>query len=708
VDKDNGQSVYRDVEPLLRPRSITIVGASERTGSWSERIFRNLRSYGYPGKIHLVNPRHRELYGAPCFPSVSEVDGEVDQMVVIVPARHVPAAMEEGGARGCRSAVVFSGGFSETATAEGLEAERAMTAAADRHNILICGPNCLGNVSTRERLMTLAEYGVELFREGGLALVSQSSGLMGGIARYAHSRAIGLSYAIACGSEANVDAADYLNFLVDDESTRVVGLVVEAIRRPAAFAAACERARAARKPLLVLKIGRSKGGQTAALSHTGALAGTYEAFKAFSRRYNLIEVRGFDEMVDPAEIFLRNPFPTAPGVAALALSGGGRGYIYDLAEDLGIDFPALSHKAQFELEKLLGVGAGIGNPLDLGAAGASDPAMQLKCFELLAGESEIGLVALQGDLPQGPEFAGRAEGLKRIIDRAREIGKPVVFFSRASHPVSEYGACFRDACGAPFLQEIGKTFQAIGHVMDYRNALQRERHEPERARSAPSPDLAAGLCLPEKEAFALLKSEGLTIARYEICASLESAERAAQVIGYPVALKSSVAGLTHKSEIGGVILGVRSPEELAQAFRSLEKRSARAGIAEPSILVQEMVQALVELFVAGRNDPEFGPLVLFGLGGIFVEALGHHAARLAPVQVSESEAMLEQSGVNKALRRLGMGDPSMRAPILDALLRFSRLIAGRTEIDTIEINPLIYRGEEQSCVAVDVVAVRRG
>jgi acyl-CoA synthetase (NDP forming) len=707
VNKLRTENVYRDVEPLLRPRSITIVGASERSGSWSERIYYNLRSYGYPGEIHLVNPRHRELYGAPCFPSVSQVVGDVDQMVVIVPARHVPATIEEGGARGFRSAVVFSGGFSETGTPDGIEAEREMVAAADQSNMGICGPNCLGNISTRERVITLAEYGVEFFKEGGLALVSQSSGLMGGIVRYAHSRTIGLSYAIASGSEANLDAADYLNYLVGDDSTRVVGLVLEAIRRPAAFASACERARAARKPLLVLKIGRSKGGQGAALSHTGALAGSYEAFKAFCRRYGLIEVRGFDEMVDAAEIFVRSPLPTAVGVAALSLSGGGRGYIHDLGEDLGITFPILGSKVQAELEKLIGVGAGVGNPLDLGAAGASDPATQFSCFELLAGEPEIGLVALQGDLPREPGSAGRAEGLKRIVEHAQKIGKPVVFFSRASQPVTEYAARFRDSCRAPFLQEIGKSFQAIAHVMAYRNALQGDIEEqPSQPPVFWAGALSAGLCLPDHEAFALLKQEGLTVARYEICTSLKAAERAGEVIGYPLALKTSAPGVTHKSEMGGVILGVRTPEELTRGFLSLEERGVRAGINEKAILVQEMVDSPLELFAAGRTDPEFGPLVLFGFGGLFVEALGHHATRLAPVDLSEAQAMLAESGVDKALRRLRLAEPFLRAPILDAIVGMSRLIAAHKEIDTIEINPLLFRRAGHSCVAVDVVALR--
>jgi len=363
---------------------------------------------------------------------------------------------------------------------------------------------------------------------------------------------------------------------------------------------------------------------------------------------------------------------------------------------------------QAKLEKLIGVGAGVGNPLDLGAAGASDPAMQLNCFELLAGEPAVGLVALQGDLPRGPESAGRAEGLKRIVEHAREIGKPVVFFSRASQPVSEYAARFRDSCEAPFLQEISKSFQAIAHVMAYRNALLRDREKEPSQPTVFSPgELSASLCLPDREAFAMLEQGGLTVARYEICASLKAAERAVDAIGYSLALKASAPGLTHKSELGGVILGVRSLEDLARDFRLLEERSARSGIDEPSILLQEMVDSLLELFVAGRTDPEFAPLVLFGFGGIFVEALGHHATRLAPVDLSEACEMLAESGVDKALHRLGMAEASMREPILDAIVRMSRLIAGREEIDTIEINPLLFRSGGQPCVAVDVVAVKR-
>jgi len=697
---------YRNVEPLLRPETITIVGASERPDSWSARIFHNLRAYGFAGDVCLVNPRHRELYGAPCFPSVSDIPRKVDQLVVIVPAAHVPRIIDEAGRRGCRSAVVFSGGFSETNTPAGAAAEAEMVDAANRHGILIGGPNCLGNVSTRERVLTLAQQGVETFKAGGLALISQSSGLMGGVARSAHSGGIGLSYAIASGSEVNVDAADYLNYLVNDPSTRVLGLILEVIRRPPEFAAACERALAAQKPVMILKIGRSKGGQAAALSHTGALAGSYEAFAAFCRRYGVIEIKGLDDLVDAAGLFLRSRLPPAGGVAALALSGGARGYLHDLGEDLGIDFPELSPEARNHLEELLGVGAGAGNPLDLGAGGASSPDLQFRCLELLASHPAIGLLAVQGDLPHNPSFARRAAGYQRMIEHAGQLGKPIVFFSHGSYAVTDYGAQFREGWGAPFLQEIRRSFEAISHLMAYQRTLESRRTaaRPIKFRPRQKPT-AATESLTDEEAFALLEEAGIAVARFEVCDTPEAAQRAAEVLGYPVALKVSARGLIHKSETEGIALGLSDPSEVARAFVAIKDKGSRYASAV-RVLVQEMVQSPLELYVGARLDPEFGPLVLFGFGGIFVEALGRVSARLAPVEAHEAEEMVVESGVKRALNRLGIEEASSRSSPMDTIVRISQLIADREEIDTIEINPLLFRGAGRPCTAVDVVVLK--
>ncbi len=703
----------------MRPKSITLVGASERPDSWPARIFRNLRNYAYPGEIHLVNPRHRELYGAPCYPSLQEIPGLVDQIVVVVPAPHIPAVLEQAGQRACRSAVIFSGGFSETGAATGAALEREMLLAAERHGILIGGPNCLGNVSTRERVMTMAEHSLQPFPPGGLALISQSSGLMGGLARYAMTRGLGLSYGVASGSEANVDAADYLHFLVEDPSTQVIVLVLEAIRRPVEFAAACQRARALRKPILALKIGKSKKGQAAALSHTGALAGSYEAFVAFCRRYGILEMRGFDECIETAELFLRCPLPPASGIAALALSGGARGYLDDLGEELGIDFPPPTPEIARELDQLIGVGAGAGNPLDVGAAGASDPQFYLRCLQLFLSDPRIGLVALQGDLPQGPEFAARAAVFKTMIEHAKTAGKPIVFYSRTSQPVSDFAARFREECGAPFMQELRQTFQAIGHFMRFRNMLaEGEPQSPVATRDARTVDESGSLAgLKEEkrskavtfpsdaEAFAMLQRAGIAVVPFEVCLTVEHAQRAAEAIGFPVALKLSAPGLTHKTEIAGVWLSLSNPQEIARAFLAVQEKMPASG-ERAAVLIQKMFRGVLELYVGGRSDPEFGPLVVFGLGGLFVEALGRTSSRLAPVELREAGEMLIESGVDRALRRLPLDSDVCRRNITQAIIQMSQLIAAERTADTIEVNPLILT-KNGNCVAVDVVAMIR-
>lgn len=705
------EQAYRNIEPLLRPKSITIVGASERPNSWAARIFRNLRSYGFPGEIHLVNPRHRMLYGAACFPSVLDVP-DVDQMVVIVPAQHVASPIEQGGSRGARSAVVFSGGFSETGEASGIALEREVLAAAARYGVLVCGPNCLGNVSTREKVLTFAEHGVEPYSMGGLALVSQSSGIMGGVTRHAHGRGLGLSYGIASGTEANVDSADYLNFLAEDSSTGVIGLILESIRRPAAFAAACQKAQAAKKPILILKLGKSTKGREAVLTHTGALAGSYDAFVAFARKYGLIEIHSLDELVDTAEVFLRSPLPRAKGVAAISLSGGGRGYLCDLAEELKLSFPEPSPTARAQLQEILGVGAGVGNPLDLGAAGASDPEQQLRCVELLASDPSVGLIALQAELPQGPENASRAAGLQKIVERAEALGKPIIFFSRSSYPLSASGAEERARWNAPFLQDIRRSFQAIGHVTAYGAAVASRTDPgpaPETAKpaSAPSPPALADSSLPDPEAFSLLEAAGVAVACFWLCDTREQAVQSASQIGYPVALKASVTGLTHKSQSGGVWLNLQSPEEVAQAFDCIQVAASKLKSSSCAVLVQEMVRGVLELYVGGRWDREFGPLILFGFGGQFVEDLARVSTRLAPVEAREAEEMIVESGVGRALRRLGLEETKPCNPIIEAIVRMSQLIAASQELDTIEVNPLLFRDASHPCVAVDVVAIRK-
>lgn len=472
----NERTAFHDVRALLDPESIAIVGASVREDSWPARIYRNLRSFGYSGEVYPVNPKYDRLYGVPCYPSVAALPVRADQLIVLVPSDAVPDVLDEAGQRGTRSAVILSGGFSELGTEEGRIRERKMVDAANRHGIRLCGPNVLGNIATLSRTLTFAEHTLEDFQPGGLAFVSQSSGVMGAVLRYATQRGVGISYGIACGNEANTDMADFINFLVDDPQTQVIGLFLEGVRRPDAFVAACRRAAAAGKPVIALKVGRSEGGREAALAHTGSQAGSPEAFDALCEQLAIVQMPGADACVEFAELVTRVRRPFGAGVAVSALSGGVRGLIADICDEIKLPLAPLSSETLGELQNLLGVGSGVGNPLDIGWGGLSSLETYLSCLRLMLRDPSVDVLAVQEELPKTSAAAQRAQGFQAMAELAREHGKGIVFYSRGSYNVTDYGLAFHETCPAPFLQELNRSFEAITRLRWY----ERQRlHVPE-------------------------------------------------------------------------------------------------------------------------------------------------------------------------------------------------------------------------------------
>jgi acetyltransferase len=444
-------------------------------------------------------------------------------------------------------------------------------------------------------------------------------------------------------------------------------------------------------------------------THTGALAGSYDAFVALCRKYELIEMRGFAECVDTAELFLRSPQPKTKGIAALSLSGGGKGYLLDLADELSLSFPEPSAVVSEQLRKVLGMGSRIGNPLDLGAGGAESPDAQVRCVELMASEPAVGLIAFQAELPQGPDSGARATVLQNMIDRAGELGKSIVFYSRAGYPMLSQATNPAVQFDVPFLQDIRRSFQAISHFTRYCEIESNENNHVsakgivESQSSVP----AVPTFMPEQDAFTLLEKSGVKVARFALSVGKEAALQAAEQIGYPVALKASIPGLTHKNQSGGVRLNLQRAEDLSVAFDSIQSATTKRPSSHPQVLVQEMVRGALELYVGGRWDREFGPLVLFGFGGIFVEDIARVCTRLAPVEDLEADDMINESGVGRALCRLGHTPSAGHGPIIEAIVRMSHLIATHSEVDTIEVNPLLFRDAGLPCVAVDVVSVKR-
>ena len=699
------------VAALLRPRTVTIVGASERPDSWPARIRRNLRAFAFPGPVYLVNPRHSAIDGEPCYPSVSAVPGEVDHLVVLVPAPAVAEVVAEAGRRGARSATVFSGGFGEGGDTEGQARGEAVRAAAAASGVRLCGPNCLGNVAPREGAVTFAEQAIEPFQPGGFGLVAQSGGIGGAVLRYAAQRGIGVSYGVLSGNELDLELADYVAFLADDPATSVIGLFIEGVRTPARFLAACLAARRAGKPIVALKVGGSAEGRAAALAHTGAVAGSPAVFAAVCRRYGIVQVNSPDEMVETVELLLHTPPLKGDGVVLATLSGGARGLLADLSAELGLSLPPLAPTTVRALEERLGVGTSIGNPLDIGWGALSSRESYLACVEALLADPALDVLAVQEELPRGPDQAARAETCQALAAVAARAGKPLVFYSRASYRLSEYALAYRPSCLTPFLQETRRTLQALRHAVDYGAAVRRPLPV------SPSPPQSEGkgtgwrarlaaldAPLPPLHAAALLAAYDIPTPPQHLAQSPTAAAAAARALGFPVALKTASPQVAHKTEAGGVRLGLGTAAAVREAYGAVTAVEPAAGA-----LVQAMVPTGVEVVLAALQDPQWGPVLLFGLGGVFVELFGDRSLRLPPLDADDARAMIAETRAG-ALLASYRGRPRADEAALVAAIQQLGILALELgdSYAAIEINPLVVLPEGEGVYAVDVLVLPRG
>ncbi|HEU4345732.1 MAG TPA: CoA-binding protein, partial [Candidatus Binatia bacterium] len=376
-------SEFRDLTPLLEPKSVAIVGASPKPG-WPVRIWGMLRHFQFPGQVYLVNPRYETLWDRPCYPSLDALPEVVDNAVFIVPANVVVEMLETSRHDKFRAATILSGGFGEGGDAEGVKRRGFVQAYARGHGTPICGPNCMGLASMRSRAMLFPEQRLNDLRQGGLAMVSQSGGLLGGLVRAAMSQGIGVSYFVTSGNEAVAELSDYIHHFLQDEQTKIIAAFVEGIKDADKFIRAAREALERRKPIIALKIGRSEQAVAAALAHTGSLAGNDRVFDAVCSQYGILRVNDLDEFLNAAELFLRvRKLPPGRRAAFVTFSGGLRGLISDLAQEAGLDLPPLGASTEKKLSALLGVGTAVGNPLDTGWSGLSSRELYLNCIDLL-------------------------------------------------------------------------------------------------------------------------------------------------------------------------------------------------------------------------------------------------------------------------------------------------------------------------------------
>ncbi len=696
----------RDLTPLMRPRSIAVIGASQRM-SRATRVVGNLQRFGYRGRIFPINPKYDTVLGLPCYPDLASTPEPADSVVVAIPAEQVPAVLTAAIDSGVRAAIVLSSGFAEAGPA-GQARQAALERLATERGLLICGPNCYGVFNIGLGAATFSADMAEP-RPGRVALVSQSGGFSHAIAEHLmRQRAVGLSYIVSCGNQAGLGVEDYVEFLVEDEATAVIGVFVEGFKRPDRLRAVAARARALGKPLVALKVGRSENARQAMLAHTGSLAGAPEIVEAALKQSGIVQVTGLNEMIDTLALMsMAGGFQRPAGrLAVLSGLGGECGNLSDVAERVGIELPPLAAPTVDALRAFMPDFANPRNPLDGTGAMYENPTLFPRLIDVLLHDESIDVVAFntRANVP-APGGGAPARAYAQVLVEAVRRGTDRLVLCFNSFPGGDLDQEVVGPLaevGIPFLEGSETALLALRNLRAYRRFLDRPAGPPPPAAAArPAP--GAGV-LSGAEAARLLREFGIPLAETRAAKDAEQAVRAAEALGYPVALKIDSPDILHKTDVGGVRLGCADApavrESVAAMLAEVHRRAPAARL--EGVLVQPMLAGGTEMILGVKRDPLFGPAIVCGFGGVFVEILRDVAVRVPPLDHAEARAMLDELRGAGLLRGARGRPPADVAALADVLVRVARLAeAHRTSLRALDLNPLVVLDQGRGVVAVD-------
>ncbi|MCJ7667604.1 MAG: acetate--CoA ligase family protein [Anaerolineae bacterium] len=710
-----GSTVHMvDMDRLLKPRSIVVVGASEKRNSAGRQVVENLRLLKFSGRISPVNPKYDEVLGLECYPSVNVLPEVVDCAAIMVSRKQVLPVLAELVEKGVKAAWVFASGFAE-ADEEGKRLQREIENLARKSGLLLCGPNCVGVINVAGHVGMCSAPLSESLRPGQVGGVIQSGSVCLALANSA--RGVGFSYLISTGNEAVLDSTDYMSYLLEDPDTKIVVAFIEGFKSPKKFLRLTERAIDVGKPLIILKVGRSRLAQRAILTHTGALAGSDAVHEALFQQRGVIRVHDLDELLETAELFLKSPLPEGNGVGMITVSGGQIGMMGDLAQGLELNFPELSAKAKERLGEVLPSFVNVTNPLDAWGIGNLEEVYPV-CAKILAEEETVDVLVISQDSPPGlaPMQAKQYENVARAaIEVAHDTKKPVVVFSNVSGGFDRRIREILDRGGVPLLQGTRESLKALEKLIWYAKFLRR-RAKITRDRLEPPRDLEevkrhlqrSSGTLPEYETKQILRRYGIPCTVEEMTHSIEEAMRAAQRIGYPIVMKAQSTHIQHKTEAGVIRLNIKSNAELLTAYNEIIANAKRYDpqAAIDGILVQEMLprEEGLEVIVGIWQDKEFGPVIMFGLGGVFVEVLKDISLRVLPITRQDAFEMINEIRGYRLLEEF-RGRPRLdQEAIVDVLLRVSCIAMDlKNEVLSIDINPLLVFPEGQGVKGVDAL-----
>jgi acyl-CoA synthetase (NDP forming) len=687
------------LKQFFEPKSIALIGASDKS-VWSMMVHASLRACQFPGQISYVNPRSETVHGQPTVPSLAAIGAPVDLAFIMVNTSLVLPILQEMAAAGVRNAVILAGGFAE-AGAEGQVLQQEVVRVAREHDLALLGPNCLGYLNYGHRVGAMPGVPASKLRGGGVGIASQSGATGSLMMAYATRQGIGLSAMISSGNEAVLSINDSIEYLIDDANTQVIAVFMESIRQPAAFVRAARRARAAGKPIVAIKAGRSEASQRVAQAHTGALTGDDKVADALFRQLGITRVDSIEQLLTTADLFTKTGALAGRRLGFMAISGGLCDMGADLAAVSGLELPAWSAETQHKLRQLLPELGDIHNPFDTTGAAVNRPELLAQMAAVLETDTGIDVLVTPQSYPEdGSPTEGFSKNMLTLIDKHVKGDRiPVLIPENSAIDMQPGAQQFLDATSLKTAPGgMAETVRALGRIAAWSAAQRAHAEQQDQTQAIPSIALDGQPtgAWSEHQARGFLTQHDIPVIPARLVASADEGAAAARELGFPVALKIASPDIMHKSDIGGVKLSLAGEQAVREAFgqvmQAAQQHAPDARI--EGALVSPMRSGGVELLVGVVRDPTFGPVLAVGIGGVFVELFKDASLRVLPVGRAEVRAMLDELQGAALLQGARGSKPADMDRLVDAIVRIAQVAqALGDDLESLEINPLRVEGD---------------
>jgi acetate---CoA ligase (ADP-forming) len=705
-----------NLDALFAPRSVALVGVSERPGHWSVRVWGNLARLGFKGAVYPVNPGRNEIWGTRCYPSLDALPEAPDHLALFVPADVSLEMLTEGGRLGARSATLFAAGFGEGGDTTGVARAAELRDVLKRTGILAAGPNCMGIACGRSGFVTLADETLQPLARGPVAVITQSGMLASTFSRALNDRGLGVSHLISCGNQIGLTLASYIEHLTADDAVEVIICYIEMLPDAGRFLVAAANAYARGKRVVVVKIGGSERARAAALAHTGAMVGTLDAFDAVTARSGVMRVGSLEETIEAAELFSRAPGLSGRRVAFITNSGALKTLISETAERHGVKLALLDGAATDGIKAALGPDATPTNPLDTKQTLPADA--YIACVDAVGRAPGVDLILMLEELPRETGVARKVANFTALHRWAALHGDgraaAAVLSPLAFADTAAMTALRADLPGLPLLRGLDTTMRMLARLPDAPELI----HVPTPATATQTSaardiiqiasSLAGPTALNEPQSKALLAAYGVPLPREAVVETINEAVAAAHRIGFPVVMKAVSAGVPHKSDAGLVLLDITDGAGAADAAALIETRCRALGVQLEGILVGQQVKGGIEMVLGVNRDAEMGLVMMVGLGGVWLEVIRDVAFAPAGLDASAARRVIAGTKAHQLLTGLRGATPSDIGALAEAMAALSRLALDLGNcLQSIDINPIVVLNDGKGTIALDALVVLR-